>query len=118
MPSGIAGNFGQTNYAASKAALLGYCRDREASDRSRSSDDSGGDPGPAWNCVAPGFIDTAMTRGLPLAQRVAVTRILTPLGHPGTPEDVAAAVAFLASQASARLNGGCLRVCGGLAIGR
>ena len=105
--SALGGNLGQTNYAASKAGLLGYCRWRSAADGADRS----------WRSVAPGFIETKMTAKLPLLNRMAAGRFLTPLGAPGRPEDVAAAISFLASPASSGLMG-CLRVCGGLFFGR
>jgi len=107
--AGIGGNFGQTNYSAAKAGLLGYCSARAK---------SAGPGGRAWNAIAPGFIETPMTKDMPFTHRFVASKILTPLKHTGLPEDVAAAAAFLASPAAAGLNGVCLRVCGGLALGR
>jgi 3-oxoacyl-[acyl-carrier protein] reductase len=100
--SGIAGNAGQTNYAASKAGLIGYVRSRAAALQA-----SGG----AINAVAPGFIETAMTRKMPLMVREAGRR-LNALQQGGQPADVAEALAFLARPDAGAVNGQVLRVCG------
>ncbi len=101
---GSIGNAGQSNYAAAKAGLAGFSRSlaREVGSR-----------GITVNVVAPGFIDTAMTRDLPEQQREALLSQV-PLGHFGTPADVAGAVAFLASPAGAYITGETLHVNGGL----
>ncbi len=98
---GLHGNAGQVNYAASKAALLGMTKSlaREVGKR-----------GITVNAVAPGFIATAMTEGLEVDALVAQV----PAGRLGAPEDVAAAVAFLCSDAAAYVNGTVLQVDGGL----
>ena len=83
---GASGNAGQTNYAAAKAALAGFTRSLAQEIGSRNI---------TVNCVAPGFIDTDMTRALSDAQRAKLTERI-PLGRLGTPEDVAHAIAFLA----------------------
>ena len=105
--AGIAGNVGQTAYAASKAALGGWvrARSREASAR-----------GVTYNAVAPGFIETRMTAAVPMAIREAGRR-LSALGQGGLPEDVANTITFLASPAAAGVTGQTLRVCGGAFLG-
>ena len=105
--SGIAGNAGQTNYAASKAGLIGYVRAR-----ARELQASGG----TINAVAPGFIETAMTQKMPLMVREAGRR-LNALQQGGTPEDVAEAIAFLARPDAGAVNGQVLRVCGQSLLG-
>ena len=101
---GSTGNAGQTNYAAAKAGLLGMSKSlaREVGSR-----------GVTVNAVAPGFIDTDMTRGLPDAQRDDLTRQI-PLGRLGRPEHIAAAVAFLASDAAEDITGETMHVNGGM----
>jgi 3-oxoacyl-[acyl-carrier protein] reductase len=104
--AGLAGNAGQTNYAASKAGMVGFTKAlaKELAPR-----------GITVNAVAPGFIDTDMTRTLPEAQRQALLQQI-PVGHFGTPEDVAACVLFLASEAARYITGEVLQVSGGLTI--
>ena len=101
---GAAGNAGQTNYAAAKAGLVGFTKSlaREVGAR-----------GITVNAVAPGFIDTDMTRALPDAQREALLSGI-PLGRLGQPEEIAAAVAFLASPGAAYITGETLHVNGGM----
>ncbi len=101
---GLTGNAGQTNYAAAKAGMIGFTKSlaREVGSR-----------GITVNVVAPGFIDTDMTRALAEAQRAALESQI-PLGRLGLPEDVAAAVAFLASPAAAYVTGETLHVHGGM----
>ena len=101
---GSTGNAGQANYAAAKAALVGFTKSLAQEIGSRRI---------TVNCVAPGFIDTDMTRSLPEAQREALTARI-PLGRLGTPEDVAEAVAFLAGPRAAYINGATLHVNGGM----
>ena len=102
--SGIMGNTGQANYSASKAGVIGLTKSvaRELASR-----------GITCNAVAPGFIQTDMTENLgdnnPLLNSI-------PLGRMGKPEDIAAAVAFLASDSAAYITGEVLKVDGGLAI--
>lgn len=101
---GSSGNAGQTNYAAAKAGLLGFTKSlaREVGPR-----------GVTVNTVAPGFIDTDMTRDLPQAQREALLGQI-PLGRLGAPEEVAEVVAFLASPAAAYVTGETIHVNGGM----
>ncbi len=101
---GVTGNAGQTNYAAAKAGMIGFGKAlaRELGVRNITV-----------NCVAPGFIDTDMTRALDENQRGAlIARI--PLGRLGAAEEVAAAVAFLASPAAGYITGATLHVNGGM----
>jgi 3-oxoacyl-[acyl-carrier protein] reductase len=102
--SGEMGNPGQTNYAAAKAGVIGFSKSLAREIASRNV---------TVNCVAPGFIDTDMTRVLPAAQREAVVQHI-PLGRLGQPAEVAAAVAFLASPAAAYITGATIDVNGGM----
>jgi 3-oxoacyl-[acyl-carrier protein] reductase len=101
---GAAGNPGQANYAAAKAGVVGMAKSlaRELGSRNITV-----------NCVAPGFIDTDMTRALSEEQKSALLAQI-PLGRLGRPEDVAAAVAYLASPAAAYVTGVVLHVNGGM----
>jgi 3-oxoacyl-[acyl-carrier protein] reductase len=101
---GASGNPGQANYAAAKAGVVGMTKSlaRELGSRNITV-----------NCVAPGFIDTDMTRALPEAQRTALLGQI-PLGRLGTPEDIAAAVSYLASPAAGYVTGSVLHVNGGM----
>jgi 3-oxoacyl-[acyl-carrier protein] reductase len=101
---GSSGNPGQANYAASKAALSGFTRALALEVASR---------GITVNCVAPGFVDTDMTRSLAPAQRDALLARV-PAGRLGTPEDVADAVAFLASPRAGYITGITLHINGGM----
>ncbi|MDQ0769130.1 3-oxoacyl-[acyl-carrier protein] reductase [Pseudarthrobacter defluvii] len=105
--SGIAGNRGQTNYAASKAGVMGMVRASAPLFASR---------GGTINAVAPGFIETEMTARIPLAVR-EVARRLNSLQQGGLPSDVAETIAFLASDAAGGINGEVLRVCGQNLVG-
>ncbi|PTT67965.1 3-oxoacyl-ACP reductase [Arthrobacter sp. HMWF013] len=105
--SGIAGNRGQTNYAASKAGVMGMVRAAAPLLAER---------GGTINAVAPGFIETDMTARVPLVLREAGRR-LNSLRQGGQPADVAEAIAFLASDAAGGINGGVLRVCGQYMVG-
>ena len=98
------GNVGQANYCASKAGLLGLTRALALELAPRRI---------TVNAVAPGWIETDMTAGLPDQVRAAFIE-RTPLGRPGTPEEVAEAVAFLASEEAAYITGQTLHVNGGL----
>jgi 3-oxoacyl-[acyl-carrier protein] reductase len=104
---GASGNAGQANYAAAKAGVAGMSRAlaRELGSR-----------GITVNCVAPGFIDTDMTRALTEAQTASLMQSI-PLGRFGQPDDVAAAVAFLASPRAGYISGITLHVNGGMYMG-
>ena len=103
---GLRGNLGQANYAASKAGLIGMSKSAAKELASR---------GITVNCVAPGFIETDMTAVLPESVRTALLGQI-PLARLGTAEEVAAAVAFLASPGSAYITGQVLCVDGGMAM--
>jgi len=101
---GAAGNAGQANYAAAKAGVVGMTKSlaRELGSRNITV-----------NCVAPGFIDTDMTRALSAEHKNALLAQI-PLGRLGQPEDIAAAVAYLASPAAGYVTGAVLHVNGGM----
>ena len=101
---GVSGNAGQANYAAAKAGIIGFSKSlaREVGAR-----------GITVNAVAPGFIDTDMTRALPDEQREALLGQI-PLGRLGAVQEIAQAVAFLASPAAAYITGETLHVNGGM----
>jgi 3-oxoacyl-[acyl-carrier protein] reductase len=103
---GTTGNPGQANYAASKAGLVGMSKSLAAEIASR---------GITVNCVAPGFISTAMTDAMTEEQREAAARMI-PTGRFGAPEDVAACVVFLASDEAAYVTGQTLHVNGGMVM--
>jgi 3-oxoacyl-[acyl-carrier protein] reductase len=104
---GLMGNAGQTNYAAAKAGILGFTRAlaREVGPR-----------GITVNAVAPGFIDTDMTRGLSDEQKQMLLGQI-PLGRLGDPDEIAAAVAFLASPQAGYITGETISVNGGMYMG-
>ncbi|MCO4770576.1 MAG: 3-oxoacyl-ACP reductase [Deltaproteobacteria bacterium] len=104
---GIAGNPGQTNYAATKAAMVGLSR-RLAGDLAPR--------GIGVYAVAPGFIETRMTETIPFATREGARR-LNSLSQGGLPQDVAEGITFLSTSLASGLSGGVLRVCGGSLIG-
>jgi 3-oxoacyl-[acyl-carrier protein] reductase len=104
--AGLGGNAGQTNYAAAKAGIVGFTKSLAKEVGAR---------GVTVNAVAPGYVPTDLTGGLPEALIAEATR-LTPLGRLGTVDDVAGAVAFLASDDAAFITGQVLRVDGGMII--
>lgn len=104
--SGIAGNLGQTNYAASKAGVIGLVKFTAPTLKN----------GITINAVAPGFIETQMTAAIPLGIREAGRR-MNSMQQGGQPVDVAEAIAWFASPASAGVNGNVVRVCGQSLIG-
>ncbi len=101
---GVMGNAGQTNYGAAKAGIIGFSKSlaREVGSRNITV-----------NVVAPGFIDTDMTKGLPENQRAALLSQV-PLGRLGAAQDIANSVAFLASDAGGYITGETLHVNGGM----
>lgn len=103
---GVTGNPGQANYAAAKAGLIGMTKSLAQEIASR---------GITVNCVAPGFIATPMTDVLADDQKAALTGRV-PLGHLGTPEDIAAGVVYLASGEAGYVTGQTLHINGGMAM--
>ncbi|HET6465271.1 MAG TPA: 3-oxoacyl-[acyl-carrier-protein] reductase [Nitrospiria bacterium] len=101
---GVMGNAGQANYAASKAALIGFTKSVAREYASR---------GITVNAVAPGFIDTAMTQNLSAEVREGLMKQI-PLGRLGTPQDIARAVRFLVSEEAGYITGHVLHVNGGM----
>ena len=101
---GLTGNPGQTNYSAAKAGMLGFTKSLAREIGSRNI---------TVNCVAPGFIDTDMTRELPEEQREALISQI-PLNRLGEAQDIAAAVAFLAGPSAAYITGETINVNGGM----
>ncbi|MCE5238812.1 3-oxoacyl-[acyl-carrier-protein] reductase [bacterium] len=101
---GLAGNFGQCNYAASKAGLIGFSKSlaREVARK-----------GITVNCLAPGFIDTEMTQAIPDDVKPQVLAQI-PMGKMGTPEDIANAALFLASDEASYITGHVISVNGGM----
>src|SRR6478735_251714 len=104
--AGIAGNLGQTNYATSKAGVIGLVDSLK----------SGLKKGITVNAVAPGFIETAMTAAVPFTTR-EVGRRLNSLSQGGQPVDVAETIAWFANPASTAVNGNVVRVCGQMMLG-
>jgi 3-oxoacyl-[acyl-carrier protein] reductase len=102
----VTGNAGQANYAASKAGLIGFTKSlaRELAGR-----------GVRANVIAPGYIDTDMTAAVN-EKAIEAIKGQIPLGRTGAPEDIAAAVTFLCSDASAYITGHVLHVDGGMAM--
>jgi 3-oxoacyl-[acyl-carrier protein] reductase len=103
---GVTGNAGQANYVASKAGIIGLTKSAAKELASR---------GVRVNAVAPGFIETDMTAQLPDKVKAAMLEQI-PLGRPGTPQDVAAVIAFLASEDASYLTGQVLHCSGGMYI--
>lgn len=103
---GVTGNPGQTNYAASKAGMIGYSKALAAEVASR---------GITVNCIAPGFIETAMTAVLPEAQREKLLSAI-PAQRLGQPDEIGAACLYLASEEAAYVTGQTLHVNGGMAM--
>ncbi len=103
---GVTGNAGQANYAASKAGMIGMTKSiaQEVAKRNIT-----------LNCVAPGFIATAMTDKLNDSQKESIMQII-PAGRMGTPEDISAAVLYLASEEASYVTGQTLHVNGGMAM--
>jgi len=101
---GVMGNAGQANYAASKAAVIGFTKTVAREYASRQV---------TVNAVAPGFIDTAMTQGLPGDVKETLQKQI-PLGRLGLPSDVAAAVRFLVSDEAGYITGQVVHVNGGM----
>ena len=101
---GVKGNAGQSNYAASKAGIIGFSKSVALELGSRNI---------RCNAVAPGFIETEMTAALD-EKMIQQWREGIPLKRGGTPEDVANLTLFLASDASAYITGQCINVCGGM----
>jgi 3-oxoacyl-[acyl-carrier protein] reductase len=106
--AGIAGNVGQTNYAASKAGVIGLVR--SLAPRAVAAH------GVTVNAVAPGFIETRMTAAMPFFVREAGRR-MNSLGQGGAPVDVAETVGWLAQPGSGAVNGQVVRVCGQSLLG-
>jgi len=103
---GLTGNKGQANYAASKAGLIGLTKSVAKEYASRNI---------LVNCVAPGFVETGMTNGLPVEARASLLQQIA-LGRLGRPEDIAGAVLFLASDLAGYITGQVLVVDGGMVI--
>jgi 3-oxoacyl-[acyl-carrier protein] reductase len=105
--SGIAGNFGQTNYTATKSALISFGEALAPELKVK---------GITVNAIAPGFIETDMVKTMPFMTRMFAER-LTSLAQAGKPADIAEAVAFLAHPGAQGITGQVLRVCGGSFLG-
>ncbi|RBW48224.1 3-oxoacyl-ACP reductase [Marinobacter sp. F3R11] len=105
--SGIAGNFGQTNYSAAKSGVIGYVEAMARQVRN----------GITINAVAPGFIETRMTAAMPITLREAGRR-MNSLSQGGQPVDVAETIAWFCNPASGGVNGNVVRVCGQSLIGK
>jgi 3-oxoacyl-[acyl-carrier protein] reductase len=101
---GFSGNAGQTNYAAAKAGIIGFTKSMAREVASR---------GITVNAVAPGFIDTDMTKELPEAHKEALLKSI-PAARLGSPKEIAAAVAFLASENAGYITGETIHVNGGM----
>jgi len=106
--AGIAGNVGQTNYAASKSGLVGVVEHLSKKTAKR---------GVTVNAIAPGFIETRLTAAIPVMIREGARR-MSALGQGGLPGDVGQAITFLSTPGADGLTGNVLRVCGGALVGR
>jgi 3-oxoacyl-[acyl-carrier protein] reductase len=104
--SGLVGNAGQANYAAAKAGILGFVKSAAKEAASR---------GVTVNAIAPGYIETDMTEALPGAVKENILSAV-PVGRYGSPEDVAHAAAFLASDEAAYITGQVIAVDGGMTM--
>ena len=102
--SGLRGNFGQCNYTAAKAGIIGF---------TKTLSKEVGKFGVRVNAVAPGFIESKMTEAMPEETKVMVKRLIS-LGRTGKPEEVASAIAFLASNDASYITGSVLNIDGGL----
>jgi len=109
--SGIAGNFGQSNYACSKSGIAKYVETFSQSESVQQSD------GLTINAIAPGFIETKMTHSIPFIPR-EIGRRMNALSQGGLPIDVAESISFFCHPASQAINGNVLRVCGQSLLGR
>ena len=109
--SGITGNLGQANYSSAKRALAALATASSAPRNIQANHR------PNYRVIAPGFVDTAMTRKIPFLTRLIAANFGSTLQQPVLPEDIANATAFLASPHSAGLRGQTLRVCGGFLLG-
>ena len=105
--AGIAGNRGQTNYATSKSAIIGYVESLAGELAGR---------GITVNAVAPGFIETRMTAAIPFVTR-EVARRLSNVSQGGLPEDIAETLTFMATPGASGLTGNLIRICGGSLVG-
>jgi 3-oxoacyl-[acyl-carrier protein] reductase len=103
---GVTGNPGQMNYCATKAGIIGMSKSLAQEIASR---------GITVNCIAPGFIESAMTGGLPEDQKSTLLKSI-PQGRMGTPEDIASAAVYLASDEAAYVTGQTIHVNGGMAM--
>jgi len=103
---GISGNFGQTNYSASKAGIIGF---------TKSLAKELGGKGIRVNAIAPGFIETEMTDKIPFIKK-KIMLTLVPMGRMGKPEEIAQVVSFLASSQATYINGEVIRVDGGMSF--
>ncbi len=106
--AGIAGNVGQTNYAASKSGIIGYVGALAKKLKKQQV---------TVNAIAPGFIETRLTAAIPFAIREAARR-MNSLGQGGLPQDIGNAIVFLATPGAQGVTGQVLRVCGGALVGR
>lgn len=105
--AGIAGNMGQTNYAASKSGIIGFVSSLAGELAPR---------GITVNAIAPGFIETRLTNAMPVVIR-EVARRLSALGQGGQPRDIGEAITFLSTAGADGITGATLRVCGGALVG-